>query len=47
MSEEERPKFIVGKCSKCGEDIDNVVEGYITDSKGRIFHERCYTKEEG
>lgn len=47
MSEEkvEKVSFIVGKCRKCGKDIDNMVEGYIRDSRGNIYCVNCYNRE--
>ncbi|MEM2587079.1 MAG: hypothetical protein QXV23_02155 [Candidatus Bathyarchaeia archaeon] len=36
---------IVGKCNKCGKDIDNAVEGYIIDLKGNIYCLNCYEGE--
>jgi len=47
MSEESKPKFIVGKCAKCGGDIDNAVEGYIIDAEGNLYHEKCYAEKVG
>lgn len=36
---------IVGKCSKCAREIDNAVQPYITDSKGKIYCLNCYAGE--
>ncbi|MEM2386091.1 MAG: hypothetical protein QXO67_03820 [Candidatus Bathyarchaeia archaeon] len=36
---------IVGKCSKCGKDIDNALEGYFMDAKGKLYCQECYTGE--
>ena len=44
MSEEEIVvHFFVGKCSVCKKDIDNAVEGYFTDTDGKLYCENCYS----
>lgn len=31
-----------GKCKRCGQPVDNAVEGFITDAEGAVFHCACY-----
>ena len=47
MSEEVKPKFVVGRCARCNQEIDNAVEGFVTDSDGKIYHDECYRELHG